>query len=300
MKASRHEFVDRNNDIVLAYRERVVKAEMEEEKTSEKPPPIPEDRIVVTVAPFDGGRSIATARLEAYDENGNLLTADEVTWKITGNTTANSAVITSFQSSLYGLNFDNKGLIVPSTPSVVDTGDWSFLDEASYPASGTVELWDYIGERTVTIEATYRQKTLAANITFGNGPLSDFKLPNPSAVTAYAYGNDLVASNVTVWNAAEACGGRVEAGWFSFVEAPLHVNDIRIPALSTMRNILSTDVVSGIGLVQLAGWPRGSPALYWTGELDSGGSNAIVLQGYSSYSHNSGYLTMSCYLICMR
>jgi hypothetical protein len=211
VSGSRHEFVDRENRIILESRDRG--------KTTENCGDF-------TSPPF---YCTAWVIAEFMDASGNPLRGATATWRVVKAQNKSLAMTTGWENKMTGLTWG-------STP---ESGNGGYSNEAQRlrnkeitdSATSTtnslgqaaIQLTDIVGERVITVEANVtiggREYTVTQDVSFGRGPLSVFK---KTGTTGSRWGGQHITDNSgspasgsfqysgNSFPAANFCGGSVD------------------------------------------------------------------------------------------
>ena len=226
--------------------------------------------INVTVGAFSGGVSKATLTLTATDGKGDALTTGSVEWKITrivSNT--NQAVTTDFLYSLAGLSLGEDAWLLPAF--ALDRQPRASTVPAPVPVSKDISqpvtLSDTVGERVVEVSASITidgsAQTFTGTVSFGEGPLSVFRLPADAGGTVGRadWADKANLSEATLLPAANMCGANPHWTTFRTWTAGDYSSQTNLPTRAELRAVAD---ISGNGARLAAGWRS---VYYWTGEL---------------------------------
>lgn len=210
---------------------------------------------------FDSSQTI-TLTAELTDANGTKITLNDgdVKWSVISSKVTSEAWMRS-AGAYNGLTWGQTPLSLTAAENDTDT------PAGTAPTGAEASLTDIVGERTVTVTATveYNGQSYTAEekrVTFGDGPLSVFKMP---------------LGYMTWKEAAQTCGSLPSD--FS----PGYHGETNLPRREELQAV-SGPGDGGYGAAFAAKWPddRGNGWDYWTGELGGSISAKVVnlVNGY--------------------
>ena len=312
---SRHDFVNRQNEMILAYRAKDWKLIL----SMGGGQPFVTSSGAGYMADVPGFQSTATAKVTHFEEGGGAPVALPdgltVTWTLKSVTRPSGAWWNRGRTSTHGLAWGNN--FASSTPEIPVITEGSKV--ASISSSGAeIQLTDIVGSRSVTLEAsvcigggsgvTTKWACLGAGgdwytgettVSFGDGPLSVFS--GPPLAGKYKWADAIPITSATQFPAATACGGTVNGGitpvtpwtppttyWTLMSSGNYYAKGSKLPKYAQLRavamNSFSNTDARGAAA---AGWPADVQYLV-TGEVLNTGNAAdyVPMDGTLSMDTN--------------
>lgn len=208
----------------------------------------------------------ATFTAEIYRNGVPAPAGTKATWSVTAaDNTANQAVTGDYATKRTGLAW---GASAPSAPGTELTA--STTSTTNNSGQTLMPLTDVVGERTVTVQVAVGDGsvTRTQDVTYGTGPLGQFRLSADQTTVQYAWSNVIPLSTATVFGAANACGGMVNPLW----GPGDYAMETRLPSIAQLRTVSGS---TGNNSYKAAGW-RDDVDGFWSSQINTDSDGTVV------------------------
>jgi hypothetical protein len=269
VSGSRHEFVDRENRIILEYRTNSTISIIAE-----------------NCGDFTSGNLYCTASLKArfMDAPGNPVSGATVTWSVISARNNSPAMMSDWRDKKTGLTWGDKPESGLTYVELQQERIGRANNNTSITASSgetAMQITDIVGERVITVQAKVNiggtDYTATQAVSFGNGPLSVFRAPvgtsspYPAWDDAYAECNGRRYPGTDYSSSSGWVDGNYVGGAYdSYGVTTDDPNSGKMPTIDEVQAVSSYYTGGTIynpnsnaqGAAFAAGWPNLS---YWTG-----------------------------------